>query len=183
VKKYKILPLDDIQSLLNSEYHESRMAGLLILSGQFNAAKSEDRRKEIFDFYIKNTAHVNNWDLVDASCRTIVGGYLLDKKDRSILYRLSDSKYLWEERMSIVATWTFIKHREYADTLTIARKFSSHKHHLIHKAVGWMLREVGKKEKAVLMRFLDKYHQKLPRTTLRYAIENFSQEEKRRYLK
>jgi 3-methyladenine DNA glycosylase AlkD len=183
VKRYNALSLTEIQNLLQSKYHEARMAGLLVLTGQFVSTKTEENRKEIFNFYLQNTSKINNWDLVDASCRFIIGGYLLDKKDRSILYKLADSEYLWEERMAIVSTWTFIKNDEYDDTLNLARKLAPHKHDLIHKAVGWMLREVGKKDKAVLLDFLDQNRRILPRTALRYAIEIFSPEEKKQYLK
>ncbi|MDR2847610.1 MAG: DNA alkylation repair protein [Bacteroidales bacterium] len=182
-KKYKTLPLDDVRLLLDSAYHEVRMTGLLALCGQFNLSKDEAKRREIFDFYLQNTDRINNWDLVDITCRDIVGGYLLDKKDRSILYRLAASNSLWEQRIAIISTWTFIKNHEYADTLNISRQLITHKHDLIHKAIGWMLRETGKKDKAVLTAFLDEYRTQLPRTALRYAIERFPQDEKKKYMK
>jgi 3-methyladenine DNA glycosylase AlkD len=176
------LPLEEIQTILNSQYHEARMAGLLLLVKQFKKAK-EIERKEIFNFYLKNTRRVNNWDLVDTSCRDIIGLYLADKTDRSILYRLADSDNLWEQRIAIVSTWTFIKNRRYADTLAIAEKLLLHKHDLIHKAVGWMLREVGKKDRQTLENFLEIHSKHMPRTALRYALEHFPPADRAYFMK
>ncbi|MDR2692482.1 MAG: DNA alkylation repair protein [Dysgonamonadaceae bacterium] len=172
VKRNPALPFGEIQILLDSEYHEVRLAGLLFLVKQFKKA-TETKRKEIYGFYLKNARKANNWDLVDVSCRDIIGLYLLDKTDRSILYRLAESDNLWEQRMSIVSTWTFIKNRQLDDTLAIAEKLLAHRHDLMHKAVGWMLREVGKKDRQTLAGFLEIHCQKMPRTALRYAVEHF----------
>jgi 3-methyladenine DNA glycosylase AlkD len=177
VKHAPALPFSEVQTLLNSEYHEARLVGLLLLVKQLKKAK-EAERKEIFDFYLQNARKANNWDLVDISCRDVVGGYLLDKEDRSVLYRLAESDNLWEQRIAIVSTWTFIKYRQFDDTLKLAALLLPHRHDLIHKAVGWMLREVGKKDRATLIDFLEKYHKQMPRTALRYAIEHFSPEER-----
>jgi 3-methyladenine DNA glycosylase AlkD len=182
VKQSLALPLSEIQILLNSEWHEIRLAGLLFLVKQFKKAK-EDERKQIFEFYLKNARRANNWDLVDVTCRDVVGLYLLDKPDRNTLYRLAESDNLWEQRIAIVSTWTFIKHNQYIDTLELAKKFLTHKHDLMHKATGWMLREVGKKDKDVLLDFLEKYKTQLPRTALRYAIEKFSPQEREYFLR
>ncbi|MDR0611878.1 MAG: DNA alkylation repair protein [Dysgonamonadaceae bacterium] len=182
VKKSQALPFNDIQILLDSEYHEARLAGLLFLVKQFKKAK-EAERKEIFDFYLKNARKANNWDLVDLTCRDVIGLYLLDKTDRSILYRLAESDNLWEQRMAVVSTWTFIKNRQLGDTLAVAEKLLSHKHDLIHKAVGWMLREVGKKDRQTLVDFLETHYKNMPRTALRYAIEHFSPEERAYFMK
>ena len=178
VKRSPTLPFDEIQSLLDSEFHEARLAGLLLLVKQFKKTKNEDERKMIFDFYLQNARKANNWDLVDVTCRDVIGAYLLDKEDRSILYRLAESDNLWEQRMAIVSTWTFIKHKQFDDTLAIAEKLLNHKHDLIHKAVGWMLREVGKKDRETLVEFLEAHHAEMPRTAWRYAIEHFSPEER-----
>ncbi|MDR2621452.1 MAG: DNA alkylation repair protein, partial [Dysgonamonadaceae bacterium] len=167
---------------LYSEFHEARLAGFLILVEQFKKTKNADERKKIYDFYLKHARQANNWDLVDLSCKDIVGEYLLDKEDRSILYKLAGSSDLWEQRISIISTWAFIKHLEFEDTLKISEKLLTHKHDLIHKAVGWMLREVGKKDKNVLITFLEKYSATMPRTTLRYSIEHFAQEERQKYM-
>jgi 3-methyladenine DNA glycosylase AlkD len=182
VKKSPELPFSEIQVLLDSEYHEARLAGLLLLVKQFKKA-SADKQQEIFEFYLQNARKANNWDLVDVTCRDVIGAYLLDKEDRSVLYRLAESDNLWEQRIAIVSTWTFIKHKQFDDTLTIAENLLTHKHDLMHKAVGWMLREVGKKDRQTLVDFLEKHHKQMPRTALRYAIEHFSPEEKAFFMK
>ena len=183
VKRSHPLPFDEIQTLLDSEYHEARLAGLLFLVKQFKKTNKEEERKAIFDFYLQNARKANNWDLVDVTCRDIIGAYLLDKEDRNILYQLTESDNLWEQRMAIVSTWTFIKYRQFDDTLAIAEKLLNHKHDLMHKAVGWMLREVGKKDRETLVAFLEIHHKKMPRTTLRYAIEHFAPDERTRFMK
>ena len=154
---------------------------LLIWVAQF--PKSDKlRRKRIFDLYLSNTDKINNWDLVDLSAYQIVGEYLRDK-DHTPLYRLAESGYLWEQRISIVATWKYIREKQFEDTLYLADKLLQHPHDLIQKAVGWMLREVGKRDKAVLLHFLESRYQIMPRTMLRYAIEKFSPEERAFYMK
>ena len=183
VKRSHPLPFSEIQILLDSKYHEARLAGLLFLVKQFKKAKKEEERKAIFDFYLQNARKANNWDLVDVTCRDVIGAYLLDKVDREILYRLAESDNLWEQRISIVSTWTFIKHRQFDDTLALSEKLLTHKHDLMHKAVGWMLREVGKKDHTALVNFLEIHHTKMPRTALRYAIEHFDTEERERFMK
>ena len=183
VKENKALPLSEIQILLDSKYHEARLAGLLFLAQQFKKAKKEEERKEIFDFYLANARKANNWDLVDVTCRDVIGLYLLDKDDRSVLYRLAASDNLWEQRIAMVSTWTFIKHKQYDDTLALSEKLLNHKHDLMHKAVGWMLREVGKKDRETLVDFLDIHYKNMPRTALRYAIEHFPDEMKAHYMK
>ncbi|MDR2026705.1 MAG: DNA alkylation repair protein [Prevotellaceae bacterium] len=182
IRAYRDMPLPEIEILLYSGFHEVRLAGFLLLVEQFKQTKNADKLKQIYDFYLKHARQANNWDLVDLSCKDIVGGYLLDKKDRSILYKLADSSSLWEQRISVVSTWMFIKHFEFDDTLRISEKLLSHKHDLIHKATGWMLREVGKKDRETLIAFLEKYSATMPRTALRYAIEHFPPEEKQKYM-
>ena len=183
VKVSKPLPLSEVQILLDSEYHEARLAGLLFLMKQFKKAKTEAEKKEIYDFYLLNARKANNWDLVDVTCRDVIGAYLLDKEDRSDLYKLAESDNLWEQRIAIISTWIFIKHKQFDDTLSLAEKLMHHKHDLMHKAVGWMLREVGKKDRETLVDFLEIHHKKMPRTSLRYAIEHFSQEERTHFMK
>ena len=182
VKQSPALPLTEIRQLIYSEYHEARLAGFLFLVKQFRTAP-EVERKKIFDFYLKNARRANNWDLVDITCRDVIGLYLLDKADRTTLYRLAESDNLWEQRIAIVSTWTFIKHRQFDDTLALSEKLLPHRHDLMHKAVGWMLREVGKKDKAVLCDFLELHYKKMPRTMLRYAIERFTPEERIYFMK
>ena len=182
VKACMEIPLSEISLLLDSEYHEARLAGFLLLVEKFKKAKkNENARKAIFDFYLAHAKRANNWDLVDLSCRDIVGGYLLDR-DKSLLYKLAESDNLWEQRIAIVSTWTFIKYGNFDDTLKLAEKLMNHKHDLIHKATGWMLREVGKKNRDTLVDFLEIHCKNLPRTALRYSIEHFSPEERARFM-
>ncbi|MDR1343512.1 MAG: DNA alkylation repair protein [Prevotellaceae bacterium] len=183
VKHAPHLPFSEIQALLDSKYHDARLTGLLLLVRQFKKAKAAAERKQIFDFYLKNARRANNWDLVDLSCRDIVGAYLLDEADRGILYRLAESDCLWEQRIAVISTWTLIKHGQFDDTLRLAALLLHHKHDLMHKAVGWMLREVGKKDREALVGFLEERCKQMPRTTLRYAAEHFSPEERARFMK
>jgi Predicted DNA alkylation repair enzyme len=182
VKVNKSLPFPEIQKLLDSEYHEARLSGLLFLVQQFKKSKKEEEKKEIYEFYLKNARRANNWDLVDVTCRDVVGTYLLDK-DRTVLYELAESDNLWEQRIAIVSTWMFIKHRQFDDTLALSVKLMEHKHDLMHKAIGWMLREVGKKNRETLTDFLEMYATKLPRTSLRYAIEHYPDDQRQYFLK
>jgi len=184
VKKSPKLPFSEIQPLLDSKYHEARLAGFLLLAKQFKKVKGDAERKEIFDFYLQNARKANNWDLVDVTCRDVIGKYLLENKEgRGALYRLAASDNLWEQRIAIVSTWIFIKHKQFDDTLALAKILFSHKHDLMHKAVGWMLREIGKKDREVLVDFLEKHHKHMPRTSLRYAIEHFSEEERAYFMR
>jgi 3-methyladenine DNA glycosylase AlkD len=179
VKQSPKLPFEEIQTLIDSAYHEVRLAGFLLLAKLFKKSKEETERKKIFDFYLKNARKANNWDLVDVTCRDVIGLYLFEhEEDREILYLLAESDNLWEQRMAIVSTWTFIKHKQLNDTLALAKKLLNHKHDLIHKAVGWMLREIGKKDREVLVNFLEEHRKQMPRTSLRYAIEHFPAEER-----
>ena len=177
-KKYD-LGLKEIQKLLDSGIHEERLVGLFILIKKY--VKSEDK-KEIFNFYLKNTKRVNNWDLVDLSSHKIMGNYLLDKK-RKILYKLAKSKNLWERRISIISTFAFIDNNDFKDALKIAEIHLEDSHDLIHKAVGWVLREIGKKDKKVLEGFLKKHYKQMPRTMLRYSIERFEENLRQKYLR
>ncbi len=175
------ISLVDIEKLLQNPWHEVRLVSLFILIEHFRIS-DEKGKKKIFDFYLKNTKYVNNWDLVDTSVYKIVGEFLL-KKERKVLYSLSASKSLWERRMSIVATYCFIKNGDFGETLEISKILSKDKEDLIHKALGWMLREMGKKDKKVLMEFLRENFKILPRTTLRYAIEKMDEKERKSFLK
>lgn len=136
----------------------------------------------MYRFYLKNTRRCNNWDLVDLSCRDIVGEYLVNR-DRSVLYELAASDNLWEQRISIVCTWAFIRRSDFTDTLVLAERLMTHKHDLMHKAVGWMLREVGKRDRDTLTDFLERYATQLPRTALRYAIEHYPEDRRQYFLK
>lgn len=174
-------PLAELQVLMDSEYHEARLCALLIIVEQFKKA-SPAEREVLYEFYLKNARRINNWDLVDVTCPHVIGAYLLDK-DRSRLYELAASDNLWEQRIAMVSTVTFIRHREYTDTLALAEQFITHTHDLMHKAVGWMLREVGKKDWDTLTDFLEAYATRLPRTSLRYAIEHYPEEQRQYFLK
>jgi 3-methyladenine DNA glycosylase AlkD len=180
-KEFKALPLAEGQRLLQSNIHEDRTLALVILVGQFTKA-DDTTRKRIHDLYLANTKHVNNWDLVDISAQQIVGGYLEDRS-RKPLDRLAKSASIWERRIAIVATHWFIRQGDFADTLKIAEKLLTDKEDLIHKAVGWMLREVGKRNVAVLEAFLGEHCRMMPRTALRYAIERLPDEKRQAYLK
>jgi len=180
-KKYKQLNLDDIRKLLRSKIHEHRLVALLVLIHQFDSG-DEDIKKDIYELYLDNTKNINNWDLVDLSAPNIVGKFLLNK-DRRLLYRLAKSKNLWERRIAILATFEFIKNKESEDTFAIAEILLNDSHDLLHKAVGWMLREVGKRislEKEE--EFLQTHYKKMPRTMLRYAIERFDEAKRKKYL-
>jgi len=180
-KRYSDLSLKDLQLLLKSKIHEHRMVAIFILVRRFEKGDKQQRRK-IFNLYLKNTKNINNWDLVDLSAPNIVGYYLLDKS-RKILYKLAKSKLLWERRIAMLATFTFIRQNDFKDTYKLAEALLSDKHDLMHKAVGWMLREIGKRNQAVEEQFLSKHYKKMPRTMLRYSIERFSEKKRKSYLK
>lgn len=177
----KNISFDELVILLNNEYHECRICALLILVERFKKAKAEEKDK-IFKFYLSQTHRINNWDLVDLSAKDIVGEYLVDK-DRAVLYKLADSSLLWDQRIAIIATNAFIKRNDFADIIALSEKLLLHKHDLMHKAIGWMLREVGKRDKNQLINFLDRNHKEMPRTMLRYSIEKFTPEERAYYMK
>ncbi len=187
-RKYSDLPLLEIKKLLESKYHECRLTALLILVNKYEKV-DEDEKQKIVKFYLSHTKNVNNWDLVDSSAPYILGDYLLSSHleaelpSRRILYKLAKSKNLWERRIAIISTMAFIKVGQFDDTLKISEILLSDKHDLIHKAVGWMLREVGKKSQHALEKFLKKHKKLLPRTTLRYAIERFPEKLRKDYLK
>lgn len=178
--KFNTLGLNDIQSLLKSNIHEQRFTALEILVMQYEKA-NEKQKNEIFKFYIKNTKNINNWDLVDTSAPYIIGDFLLNK-NRKILYKLAKSKNIWEKRISIISTAMFIKNNQFQDTIKISEILLKDKHDLIQKAVGWMLREMGKKDKKTLEIFLKKHYKSMPRTMLRYSIEKFPEAERKNYL-
>lgn len=179
-KRYSDLPLDDLQELLSSEIHEHRLTALLMLVLKYGKADNTGK-DEIFRFYLKNTENINNWDLVDLTAPKIVGDYLCTK-DRYILFKLAKSNDLWERRIAILSTLRFIRNNDFKDALSISELLLYDKHDLIHKAVGWMLREIGKKNQEVEEGFLRKYHTQMPRTMLRYAIEKFDENKRQFYL-
>lgn len=181
VKQYPEAGLKEARQLINSPIHEERLLALLILVRDFS--KGEDGVKErIYDFYLDRTRFINNWDLVDCSAEHIVGAFLNDK-DKTPLYELTRSDNLWERRIAIMATFHFIKRMTFSETLKIADMLLQDDHDLIHKAVGWMLREVGKRDMKTEERFLKGRYRRMPRTMLRYAIEKFPETRRQRYLK
>jgi 3-methyladenine DNA glycosylase AlkD len=173
-KKYRSIPLTDVLELLRSGIHEHRLTALFILTEQFNRGDEEARRR-IVDLYLSNTAYVNNWDLVDSSAHKILGEWLVDKPKR-VLYELAESESIWERRISIISTFAFINRCDLVDALALAGALVDDGHDLIHKASGWVLREVGKKDRSVLEEFLLEHYKKMPRTMLRYAIERLPEE-------
>lgn len=181
-QKHKDISLKEVEQLLKNPIHEYRLTALLILTYKFPKS-SPLEKEEIIKFYLKNTSYINNWDLIDLSAPKLLGAYLLDKpSQRKILYQLAKSKSIWENRISMLATYTFIKNHDYSDTVKIAEILLHHEHDLIHKAVGWMLREVGNIEQKPEEDFLKKHYKTMPRTTLRYAIEKFSETKRKFYM-
>ncbi len=181
IKKYDVT-LPEIETLLKSEIHEYRYCAILALIKKYQKGQGTPYQKELFDFTLRHTARINNWDLVDTAAPSLIGSYLLDK-DKSVLYSLAKSKNLWERRIAIVSTYAFIRKGWYEETLKIAELLLHDKHDLMHKAVGWMLREVGKRDLDVAESFLKKFHKIMPRTMLRYALERFETEKKECYMK
>ncbi|MDH5716453.1 MAG: DNA alkylation repair protein [Spirochaetia bacterium] len=180
-KDFYNLSLSDTLILIQSKMHEERLIALFILIQKYNKGDVKIK-KEIYEAYLKNTNYINNWDLIDTSAEHIVGNYLIDK-DKTILYKLAESKSLWERRIAIMATFHYIKNKNYKETYKIAEILLNDDHDLIHKAVGWMLREAGKRDFKLEENFLKKHYKNMPRTMLRYAIEKFPEELRQMYLK
>ena len=180
-KSHKAADMPAVGALLQSEWHEARLCALLILVEKMKKADA-DGAAEIFNFYLANTQHINNWDLVDLSAPHIVGKHLMDKP-RGILYELAASPLLWDNRIAIVSTFAFIKAGDLDDTFRLALLLTGHAHDLIHKAAGWMLREAGKRDAARLRAFVHEHVRRMPRTMLRYAIEKFPEDERRAMLR
>ncbi len=182
-KKFKDIDPDTLERLLRSEIHEERMVALVVMVNRFSLKSSDNKTREaVYNLYIANRGRINNWDLVDISAPHIVGSFLF-KKDKDILYKLSQSDVLWDRRISIMATFYFIRQNKFHHTLKIAKTLLNDREDLIHKAVGWMLREVGKRDIHAEEAFLKKEFKKMPRTMLRYAIEKFPRDLRQYYLK
>jgi 3-methyladenine DNA glycosylase AlkD len=180
-KQHRDADLASIAALLGSKYHEERMFALLLMM-QFYATADEAGKQAAYDLYLGSTRHINNWDLVDISAPHIVGKHLEDRP-RKVLQRMTKSESLWERRIAMVATLHFIRRQDFTDTLHIAGMLLDDRHDLMHKAVGWMLREVGKRDQKILETFLQRHYPRLPRTALRYAIERFDPALREQYLK
>ena len=175
-KQHKDISLDEIRNLMQSEWHEVRLCALLIMVEK-SKKKDETLRKQLFDLYLSQTSRINNWDLVDLSCRFIVGEFLLDKS-RDILYQLAQSPLLWDNRIAIVSTYAFIRKGQLDDTYVLSDLMMKHPHDLMHKAIGWMLREAGKRNPERLYDYVMNHRAEMPRTMLRYAIEKFGPKER-----
>lgn len=175
-KLHKDISIEEIRDLIQSEWHEVRLCTLIIMVEK-SKKKDEALRKELFDLYLSQTKHINNWDLVDLSCRFIIGEYLLDKS-RDILYQLAQSPLLWDNRIAIVSTYAFIRKGQLEDTYALSDLMMQHPHDLMHKAIGWMLREAGKRDSERLYDYVMSHRADMPRTMLRYAIEKFSPKER-----
>ena len=173
---------EELKILLSSEYHEVRMTGLFMLISKFEKAKESDEKSKWVDFYLQNRQGVNNWDLVDSSAPLILGAWLWDK-DRSLLYSFAESGNLWDQRISILSTFFFIRKNDFEETLKLSEILLDHPHDLIHKAVGWMLREIGNRDYELEFQFLRQHYTNMPRTMLRYAIEKFEAETRELFLK
>lgn len=185
VKEYwQKATLDDVQEILKSEFHEMRLVALLILVTKFEKTKDEKEKKTLVDFYLKNTKYINNWDLVDLSCYKLLGRYCFENQKDDILRELSNSDNMWEKRIAIVATMHHIKKGKSFDlTQELVLNNLNHPHDLMHKANGWLLREIGNKDEEVLLDFLKIHYQNMPRTTLRYAIEKLDEDLRQDFLK
>lgn len=175
-----LLKIHDIQKLIASKYNEERILALFLLINRYQ--KNETERQAIYDFYLSNIQHVNNWNLVDASAHYIIGQHIFNNKNKTILIELAKSGVMWERRIAMVATWYFIRQNEFSHTIKIASLLINDQHDLIHKAVGWMLREMGKRDHDTLIVFLNRHAKKMPRTMLRYATEKFTKKMRRHYL-
>jgi 3-methyladenine DNA glycosylase AlkD len=181
VRRYRTLSLEHVEKLLAAKEHEVRSAALLILVAQYETGDAALQRRQIFDLYLRNTRYINNWDLVDCSCREIVGAHLLTGS-RALLTKLAKSSSLWERRIAIISTMRLVREGDLKDALHIAELLLDDPHDLIHKAVGWALREVGDSDSAALLGFLERHYARVPRTALRYAIEHFSPEDRKKLL-
>lgn len=180
-KKYADTDFDTLAALVCSPYHEIRLTALLIAVYKFEKRKQPELRAQCADFYIRHTRCINNWDLVDLTCYKLLGVWLEDK-DRSLLYTWAESSDLWEQRIAVVTCMHFVRKGDFTDLLAISHRLLHHPHDLIHKAVGWLLRETGKKDKEVLTAFLLPRYRTMPRTMLRYAIERFPETERKAWL-
>ncbi|CAL6001378.1 DNA_alkylation repair protein [Hexamita inflata] len=180
-KQYAEIPLQDIKTLIEHEYHEVRLLAGLILVIKFE--KSLDPKDKIIQFYLKYLKRFNNWDLIDLTCYKILGAQIVNSSEqRQILYKLIESDNLWEQRCAVVATMALIRQNDFDDIIKFSKMMLTHKHDLIHKAVGWMLREVGKRNKSVLVSFLDEFAGQIPRVMLRYSIEKLNIKERSKYM-
>ena len=180
-KRHTDIPINHIKKLITSKFHEERLLGLVIVVNKYEKTKDDSEREKLYKFYLKHFKYINNWDLVDVTCPHIIGRHLLDR-DRSILYTWANSKDLWTKRIAMLTNWWFIRKGDTKDVFPIAKILLKDEHDLIHKAVGWMLREAAKKDMLKAEVFLKKHYKEMPRTMLRYAIERFPETKRKKYL-
>ena len=181
-KKHIDISIADMKTLIQSKYHEERFLGLIILVNKYAKTKDKKNRNQLYKIYVSSFKYINNWNLVDVTCPHVTGKHLIDK-DRTILYKWAKSEDLWTKRIAMVSTFSFIRKNDLEDTFKIAEILLHDEHDLIHKAVGWMLREAGKRDLKREETFLKKYYKTMPRTMLRYAIEKFPETKRQKYLK
>ena len=181
-KRHIDISITDMQTLIRSKYHEERFLGLIILVNKYAKTKDKKNRNQLYKIYVSSFKYINNWNLVDVTCPHVTGKHLIDK-DRTLLYKWAKSEDLWTKRIAMVSTFSFIRKNDLEDTFKIAEILLQDKHDLIHKAVGWMLREAGKRDIKKEEIFLKKHYKTMPRTMLRYAIERFPEAKRQKYLK
>ncbi|PKM79562.1 MAG: DNA alkylation repair protein [Firmicutes bacterium HGW-Firmicutes-14] len=181
-KYYKVFSMVEVEELLKEPIHEYRLTALIIMVLKYEKSNNEEEKKSIVDIYLDNTQFINNWDLVDSSADKILGPYFL-QKDKDLLYKFLQSGNLWKQRIAVLTTYHFIRNHQFDDTLKMTEVLISNKHDLIHKAVGWMLREIGNRDIDVELNFLKKHYKQMPRTMLRYAIEKFEESLRQQFLK
>ena len=181
-KKHIDISITDMKTLIQSKYHEERFLGLIILVNKYAKTKDKKNRNQLYKIYVSSFKYINNWNLVDVTCPHVTGKHLIDK-DRTILYKWAKSEDLWAKRIAMVSTFSFIRKNDLEDTFKIAEILLHDEHDLIHKVVGWMLREAGKRDLKREETFLKKYYKTMPRTMLRYAIEKFPETKRQKYLK
>ncbi|WP_199707966.1 DNA alkylation repair protein [Algoriphagus lacus] len=179
---FKEISLEELSQLIENPFHEARLTGLMSLVYRYEKTKSESEHGVLVDFYLNHLDFINNWDLVDSSCSQILGHFYW-KKGKKLFYELADSGQLWRQRIAMISSYFWIKKGEFNDALALAEKLKNHPHDLMHKAVGWMLREIGNRDFEVEMEFLKKHYHTMPRTALRYAIEKFPEELRQDFLK
>jgi 3-methyladenine DNA glycosylase AlkD len=181
-KKHIDISITDMKTLIQSKYHEERFLGLIIIVNKYAKTKDKKNRNQLYKIYVSSFKYINNWNLVDVTCPHVTGKHLIDK-DRTILYKWAKSEDLWTKRIAMVSTFSFIRKNDLEDTFKIAEILLQDKHDLIHKAVGWMLREAGKRDIKKEEAFLKKHYKTMPRTMLRYSIEKFPETKRQKYLK
>jgi len=181
-KRHIDISITDMETLIRSKYHEERFLGLIILVNKYAKTKDKKNQNQLYKIYVYSFKYINNWDLVDVTCPHVTGKHLIDK-DRTILYKWAKSEDLWTKRIAMVSTFSFIRKNDLEDTFKIAEILLRDEHDLIHKAVGWMLREAGKRDMKKEETFLKKYYKTMPRTMLRYSIEKFPETKRQKYLK